>query len=317
MKILITGGSGFIGRNLISYFLNKKYEIYSSVREDKPSNSKNITFFNLGDIDENTDWSKLLVKCDIVIHTSGITYDPGNNLEKFKRTLIKTNIEATANLFQQSVKNGVKKFIFLSSAKVFGENTYGNDKFNELHSAIPEDLYSWSKYNAEKKILSFGKNRPIDIFIIRAPIIYGSGVSNNFSNLIKYVRNFKIIPCFADKNMRSYLALDNLIDFINLCLERKTYAESLQEIFLVSDGESLSTCQVIKKIRTAYNINNILIYIPDWFLVYFFKFFLPKKINNRLLGSFQIDTNKAKKILNWKPKYTMLDQLRIMADKDD
>jgi len=317
MKILITGGSGFIGRNLILNFLDKNYEIYSTVRDDKYLSFKNITFFNFGDIDKNTDWSMLLDKCDIVIHTSAITHNSSKSREDFKKNLVITNIEATENLFQQAVKYRVKKFIFLSSAKVYGENTYANSKFNESHIAIPEDVYSWSKKKADEKILSYGKNRLIDIFIIRATIIYGIGVNNNFSKLIKYVQNFKIFPCFANRNKRSYLALDNLIDFISLCVESKSRSENLQEIFLISDGEVISTCQVIKKIRKIYNTKNIFILIPDSLLVYLAKFFFPKKFANSLVGNFQIEINKAEKKLGWKPKYTMLDQLRKMADYDD
>jgi len=317
MKILITGGSGFLGKNLIKDFSMKNYEIVSSVRKDKYKDSKKITFVNLGDINNKTDWGILLRNCEVVIHTSGLSHDSGSNPEESRKIFTKTNIEATSNLFQQAIRFGVKKFIFLSSAKVFGENTNNDLRFNELDPANPQDIYSWSKHVAENEILSYGKNKQIDIFIIRAPIIYGPGVKNNFSDLIHYVRNFIIFPCFTRKNKRSYLALDNLIDFINICVERQTHAKKLQEIFAVSDIESLSTCEVIKKIQNAYKVKNALIYIPDFMISYFAKIFFAKKIRNRIFGNFQIDIDKAARVLGWKPKYTMSDQLKKMVDFDD
>jgi len=307
MKILVTGGNGFIGKSLLEVLQSEKYQLVSSIRNNKESNTGKIKFYSLGNIDGETDWSELLKNCSVVVHTSGISSE--ENICKDDSYFYKTNVDASLNLLEQSIENGVKKFIFLSSVKVNGENTSGSEKFSELDEPKPKGIYAYSKFMAEQGILNLANESNIEIFILRLPIVYGPGSDNNFMKLVKSIKASNIFPCFSKYNLRSYLGMENLTDFIKLCIERGSYEDKFQEIFFVSDLKPASTCKVIKTIKEVSDVKVFLFPIPDLLIYFVFKLIGKDYLYSKIYGNLIVDITKAQKILGWTPKKTMQQQL--------
>jgi len=310
-KLLITGATGFIGSALINELLSKGFDLIASTRNKETSLPQQIKQINIGNILPSTNWSSTLSKVDTIIHTAArvhVMHDPSDDpLAEFR----KTNTHGTLNLARQAAAAGVRRFIFISSIKVNGETTLPNRPFTPTDIFTPTDPYALSKFEAEIGLLNLAKNSAMDIVIVRPPLVYGSNVKGNFALLLKYIKKNVPLPFSAIHNQRSFVALDNLIDFIIQCISPPNAAN---EIFLISDDSDISTTELLQKMATAFNKKILLFPIPNFFLIYLTKLTGNKKIADRLLNSLQIDISKAKKLLNWKPVTTIDQQLKKMAE---
>ena len=185
MLIAITGATGFLGRYLSNYLEKNNYKIRRIHR------NKNKNGFFLGTIDENTDWSKALYDVDIVIHCAAKVHVFNPKKETKKHSTF--NVNATSNLAKQAAKIGVKKFIFISTIKVFGEKTKLNSPFSLSSNLAPEDHYAKSKLKAELVLKKITSENNMKLIIIRPPLIYGPGVGANFFKMISFIdKNYPI-----------------------------------------------------------------------------------------------------------------------------
>ena len=267
-NILLTGASGFIG----SYFLKH----YSSVF------SINNFSFLTNDIDALN-----LDKIDSVIHCAALVHQMKRepDYDEFYRA----NVLNTVELAVKAKKNNVKQFIFLSSVKVYGEESI--TPFNENSPTNPQDSYSNSKLEAEKKLLSL-QDENFHVSIIRLPLVYGEGVKANFNNLISLVSKFNIIPLGSINNKRSLVYVGNVCDTIFRIIKYNK-----EGIFLASDDYALSTSELISNIAEALNKKVLLFHIP--FMYSIIRIILPKYYQ-RLFGSFKIDNKLTMQKLSMK-----------------
>ena len=312
MKILITGADGFIGRNLC-VALSKYYQSICGVARTKlPSSSyENIIYVPVGDINLNLDWKNLLLGYDCVIHCAGrahiIKDNKNNSLEAYRLT----NVEGTKKIVEQCVAAGVKRLIFLSSIGVLGIDTNNRNPFSNIDEPNPIENYSISKFEAEQALLKISNNTGLETVIIRLPLVYGPSVPGNFLRLIKLVNSGIPLPFGGLKNKRSFIGIDNLINFFVCCLEHPNAAG---KTFLVSDGEDLSTSDLLKYIASAMGSSLQLVSVPTPLLKFFGSVIGKQNEVSRLLGSLQVDINYTKKILNWTPPFSVRDCLKRMFD---
>ncbi len=315
MKLLITGANGFVGRALCGQLRFLGHEVVAATR-----NLSADSFIAVGEIDAQTNWEAALKNVDCVIHLAArvhvmreVTQNP---LAEFR----KTNVEGTLQLARQAAKNGVRRFIFVSSIKVNGEGTTGKAAFSEQNTPAPEDAYGISKAEAEEALkeisLSAAQKTQMEVVIIRPPLIYGAGVKGNFSTMISWVKKGIPLPFSAVKNHRSLLALDNLVDFIALCADIEKSPKAANQLFLLADNEDISTTVLLQKIAQAYQVKSRLLKIPVPFMQFFARLIGKNALADRLLGSLQISNQKARELLGWKPVVTMDEQLLKMAKED-
>jgi len=309
--ILLTGATGFIGRALLSELVSNDINIIASVRQTTPCIPENVKQYIISDLSEDTDWGRALRNIDVVIHTAARVHvmkeQTNNPLDQFR----KVNTEATISLARQSAKAGVKRFIFLSSIKVNGEQTNKNQAFTAHDKFIPNDPYGLSKYEAEQGLLKLADETGMEVVIIRLPMVYGPGVKGNFQVLMKWVRKQWPLPFGAVDNQRSLLALDNAVSFIIHCLK---HPKAANEVFLVSDDEDVSTTELLNKVAAAFELNIFLLPIPVSLMKFAAKMMGKGELASRLLGSLKIDISKAHQLLGWKPVITMDEQLKKIAD---
>ena len=301
MKILVTGGSGFVGRALCQKLFESGYSILTTIRKKPHQLIENIEYISIPDINQNTDWSNILKEIDIVVHTAARVHMMNektcNPLEEY----CKINTEGTLNLFQQAIQANVKKFIFLSTIKVNGEETF-EQAFQETSPCNPKDPYALSKWEAEQGIASIANNTNFDYTIVRLPLIYGQGVKANFSNLLKLIKSRFPLPFGAIQNKRSMLYIGNLSSAILKIIESSL---SKNKTYLLSDNEDISTAKLSKKIAYAYGFKIFLIPLPLFLFKWFGMIMGKRKAISRLLGSLQIDSSKIRNELNWLPPYTV------------
>lgn len=207
-------------------------------------------------------------------------------------------MEGTHNLARQAVEAGVRRFVYLSSIKVNGEQTQKGAPFSEEDTPAPEDPYGISKMEAEQGLQRLAAETGLEVVIIRPPLVYGPGVKGNFASMVKLVDKGLPLPLGAVDNKRSLIALDNLVDLIIVCIEHPAAAN---QVFMAGDGEDLSTTELLRGIACALGKPSRLVSVPEGVLMFGASLFGKKAVARRLLGSLQVDISKARDLLGWQP----------------
>jgi len=307
MNILIAGATGFVGEAICELLSRRGMEATAAVRSISKSLPDSVKQILVGELSRDTDYTAALKGVDVVIHAAArVHIMEGGSVDSLAE-FQKVNVNGTLNLARQAAKAGVRRFVFISSIKVNGESTTGQPPFSSEDTHIPSDPYGLSKYEAEQGLKLLAKETGMEVVIIRPPLIYGSGVKANFQGLIKVVSKGVPLPFGAVHNKRSLVALDNLVDFIILCAE---HPKAGNETFLISDGEDVSTTELLQKIANAFGKKPRLLPIPTGFMTFAAKLLGKGSVADRLFGSLQVNSGKARELLDWKPVITMDEQLK-------
>jgi len=310
-KILISGAAGFIGSQLVKHLLQKKHLVKSVIREKKYGKKDKTSAEEICKIIEPmTPWGEDLRDVNTVIHLAArvhIMNDKASNpIYEFR----KSNTLSTLNFAEQAANAGVRRFIFLSSIKVNGENTFNGNYFHSIDNPEPQDPYSKSKYSAEQGLLEIAKKTGLEVVIIRPPLVYGPNVKGNFCNMMKWLQKGIPLPLGAIHNQRSLIALANLIDLITTCIDHPAAAG---QTFLVSDGEDLSTTKLLRRLGLGLGKPARLLPVPQIWLETSLNLIGKQAIAQRLCGNLQIDISRTREILNWSPPVRVDDALQQTA----
>lgn len=301
MKILITGSTGFVGRAVVRDLKLRGHGIVRAVRQCE---SDAIV---VESIDDQVVWGAALQGCDVVVHLAARVHvmddTESNSLGEFR----KVNVGGTLNIARQAAQAGVRRFIFVSSVKVNGEDTATGRPFTAEDIPRPRDPYGVSKMEAESALRALAGRSGMDIVIIRPPLIYGPGVRANFAALIRVVAQGVPLPLSAIGNKRSLLAIDNLVDLIAVCIDHPNAAN---QVFMVSDGEDISTPDLIRRLAKAMNRPARVFYVPLWLLQLGAKLTGKSRAMQRLCGNLQVDISKTRDMLDWKPPIGVDEGLR-------
>jgi nucleoside-diphosphate-sugar epimerase len=327
VKVLVTGATGFVGQALIENLLFETYEVRALVRDSFSALPLGVEQVVMGDLidlissDPTIALRDAFKGVDTVVHTAARAHimndKVSNPLDEFR----KVNLDATLVLARLSAEFGVKRFIFLSSIKVNGEMTKHRKAFTPDDVYIPDDPYGLSKYEAEQGLLSMAQETDMEVVIIRPPLVYGPRVKGNFASIMRWMSLPLPLPFGAINNQRSLVALDNLISFISLCIDRKKSLKASNQIFLISDGEDVSTTQLLKKVRQAIKLQSLsgikacLVPFPVFIMAFFADMLGKRDLANRLFGSLQVDMSKNYDLLGWTPVVTMEEQLAKIFKK--
>lgn len=308
MKILLTGATGFVGGHILKH-LYKEHEIACLGRQ-KPTEWNGLF---LQASFESTDLSSLdLSGFDVVIHSAARAHVMNDESDKPLDEYRKVNTAATFNLAQRAASQGVKRFIFISSVKVNGEST-DTRAFCADDAANPLDDYGVSKAEAEAQLTALAESSGMDIVIIRPPLVYGPGVKANFASLFKLAGKGVPLPLGGfNQNRRSMVSIYNLVDLIEKCLADPRAAN---QIFLVSDGADISTCELVKRLAEAQGKSSWMIPIPLKAFQVVGQLTGKSAVIDRLAGSLQVDIQKNQLMLDWTPPYTMQQSLERMMDE--
>jgi len=307
--VLVTGAKGFVGLPLSTALVDLGYQVRGTVRDAFQANDSQETLA-VGDINGDTVWTEALVDVSVVIHLAARVHVMNETVVDALSAYRKVNVEGTLNLAKQAVQAGVKRFIFISSIKVNGEGTVLGHPYNEEQTLTPLDAYGLSKYEAELALQQIAKDTGLQVVIIRPTLIYGPGVKANFKTMMRCIDLRIPLPLGSVHNQRSLLALDNLIDLIRLCI---THPSAANQTFLASDGVDLSTPELLTAMAVALGKPARLIKLPENLLLMGAKLLGKQAMAQRLCGSLQVDSSKARKLLGWQPPVSVQEALLKVA----
>ena len=298
-RVLVTGATGFVGSALCGMLNNNGWSTVASARRFSVSDNKSGDH-HLADIGPDTSWGDVLQGVEAVVHLAARVHvmqeRTPNPLDEFRRV----NTYGTLHLAKQAAAVGVRRFVYLSSIKVNGEATC-HSTFTENDPPAPEDPYAVSKYEAELGLRNLAEESGLELIIIRPPLVYGPGVKGNFARLLQLLDKGWPLPLGSINNKRSLLALDNLASGILFALEK---SDAAGELLLLSDGEDISTPQLIRTLATYMHRAPRLLPVSPKLLKLAAHLMGKQAMVERLAGSLQIDSSKARS-MGWIPPVSL------------
>lgn len=306
-KVLITGASGFIGRAVVGALDANRCNVVGAMRRPIGTSWAVPSPF----LGNDADWQVPLEGCTAVVHAAGRAHmlddratDP---LNEFRRV----NVAGTLQLAAQAATMGVRRFIFLSSIGVNGASTAPGRYFSAPDEPNPHNAYALSKLEAEQGLLRMAAETGMEVVIIRPPLVYGPQAPGNFGSLMRWLQRGVPLPLGAINNQRSLVALDNLVDLIVTCL---THPAAANQTFLASDGEDVSTTELLRRMGQAMGHPARLIPVPVRLLKLAAAMLGKQDVAQRLCGSLLVDIEKTRRLLGWVPPLTLDQGLKKAAE---
>jgi UDP-glucose 4-epimerase len=296
-KLLVTGANGFVGAALCRELTRRGIPFIGSVRKHAGGRPARENEFETSDLSVSVDWRPALAGCDVVIHLAARVHMMREQLADPLSVYRAVNVDATMRLARQAAELGTRRFVFVSSVKVNGERTTDR-AFSAGDVPQPEDAYGKSKLEAEQALQEWSARSGVELVIVRPPLVYGQGVRANFLRLMQLVQSGVPLPLGSVHNLRSMVALDNLVDFLLLCAAHPAAAGS---VWMVSDQQDVSISQLIRLIARAMNKPARLFPVPPGLLAASAAILGRRAAAGRLLDSLQVDAGPAVARLGWTP----------------
>lgn len=315
MRVLVTGARGFIGRALWQQLLQEKHHV-RAVTASRAGEMRQLDSISVADQLEvvrvsreaisPSDWRHACAGVEVVIHLAARAHVLKETKDDVIAVYRRSNYEVTLALAHAALESGVRRFVFISSIGVNGAQTL-DSPFTPADRAAPHSPYAVSKHEAEIGLRKLAEQRGLDVVIVRPPLVYGNDAPGNFGSLMRAVQRGWPLPLGAIHNQRSLIALDNLVDFIITCV---THPKAANQTFLISDGQDLSTTELVRGMAQVAGVPARLLPVPVWALEWAGRLAGKGDTIQRLCGNLQIDSSKARDLLGWEPKVSVQEGLR-------
>ena len=307
--VLITGVSGFVGQALERRLHDAGFAVSGSARHEHRMAGGALA--GVAQLHTSQDWSGLLRGCSAVVHLAARVHIMHDTAPDPLAAFRAANTAGTLHLAQQAVAAGVRRFVFVSTAKVNGEHTAAGRPFRHDDLPQPEDAYAVSKHEAEQGLRALAAASGLELVIVRPPLVYGPGVKANFAALMRAVQRGWPLPLgLAHSNRRSFVGLDNLVDLLCTCLEHPAAAN---QTFMVSDGHDLSTAELLQRMGVALVRPARLWPVSTGSLMAAAAVLGQREKARRLLGNLQLDIAHTCTTLGWSPPVSVDEGLRRAA----
>ncbi len=308
MRVLVTGGSGFVGTHLIAKLIERNWNIRLAVRVDDANfriKGECCDYIVVGDINSDTQWEASLRDVDVVVYLAGYAHISNDEFSKIRQRCIDVNTTGPVNLARSAAKTGVKHFIYLSSIGVVCQ--YSEFTINENTPCNPHNVYAESKWLAENELKGIATTSSMGVTILRPPLVYGPGNPGNFRRLIDVVSKGYPLPLGSITNRRSFLYVKNLVDVILKCIEAPA-DDSV--VYHVSDDQSVSTPELITILAQTMGKKAKLYNVPVSILSGIASVTRHKDDLIRLKQSLELDNTKFKENIDWTPPYTLQEGIK-------
>jgi len=311
--VVVTGASGFVGSSLTACLLASGFRVRAAVRSVAPAELPDCSGMEraiVGDINANTSWSSALADADSVIHCAARAHVMRENAVRALDAYRMVNVDGTRRLAEQAAAAGVRRLVYLSSIKVNGEQTAPWAPFSSSDVPAPEDAYGISKWEAEQALWEISARTGLEVVVVRPPLVYGPGVKGNLARLLRLVHSGAPLPLGSVQNRRSLIGLDNLVDLLVRCVDHPAAAGNT---FLASDGEDLSTPDLLRHMAAVMGRSARLLPVPVPLLRLAGSALGKRAEIDRLVGSLQIDSSHTRQVLGWTPRVSVQAGIRRMV----
>lgn len=302
--ILVTGATGFVGSALVMRLAADPdcKGVVAAVRRKADLRPEGVRQVQVGDLLPTTDWGMALQGIDAVVHCAARVHMMQDDATDPLQAYREMNVNGTLNLARQAAQARVGRFVFVSSIKVNGESTQPGQPLTADDVPSPLDPYGVSKLEAELGLREIEAQTGMEVVIVRPPLVYGLGVKANFASMMRWVARGTPLPLGAIQNARSMVALDNLVDLLVTCL---THPAAAGQTFLVSDGEDVSTTELLRRTAQTMGKKVLLLPVPASVLELSAAMLGKRAMAQRLCGSLQVDIEKTRRLLGWYPPLTL------------
>ncbi len=306
-RILVTGGTGLVGRQLLS--LAPAVPMRAALRAGAWSPQDGVESVIVGNIDGETDWSTALTNIESVVHLAARVHVMHPTVRD-RRDFEAVNIAGTKRLAVAAAQAGVKRFVFMSTVKVNGESS-GMRAFRADDPPNPGDDYARSKLEAERELSRIGVESGMQTVFIRSPLVYGPEVRANFRKLLSWAHRGIPLPLASINNARSLVSVWNLCDLIHAVLR---HSEPINGVIMVSDGHDVSTGALIRLLACALRKPARLFPMPVALLRASSRLIGATEQFSRLCSSLAVDISETRERLQWCPPLTLEAGLSRTAD---
>ncbi len=303
-RVLVTGATGFIGRHVIKRLIDQGCTPRRALRA-AGADLGALESMVVGDINARTDWSAALHNIDVVIHLAARVHMLRDTAADPLAAFRAVNTQGTLHLAHAARAQGVKRLVFVSTIGVNGDETPIDQPFDESAAIAPHSPYARSKWEAEQALHQLDG---LEVVIVRPPLVYGIDAPGNFAQLMRFVRLGLPLPLGTTHNRRSLIAVQNLADFLTLCVDHPAAAG---ETFVISDDEALSTAQLVRRVGQALGKTPLLLPFPPEVLRGALTTMGRRKLAAQLFGSLVIDNHKAHAVLGWRARTTLEQSLSV------
>lgn len=307
-RVLVTGANGFIGKRLCDSLIQSGFLVRGTFRNKVDKNSTpEMEELLTGPIECVDDWTEALEGVDAIVHTAAVSDIPQPATRQNLSHMFRVNVTATINLGKAALDAQVKKFIYLSSAKVNGLST-GARPFSSDDKPSPCEPYGDSKAAAERALQQLSADSELDLVILRPGLVYGPNPRGSVLRLFQIVNKGIPLPFGWVANRRSLVAVQNLCNLIGVCID---HPNASNRVFLVADGKDLSTPELIDLIATHMKRRSPLIPVPLVLLNFIARLFGKQSELDSLVLSLQLDTSETEKLLGWTPPLNIDTAIKI------
>jgi len=317
-KVCITGASGFVGQALCLALVKLNRPVRGVARTlTSKLMASGVEYMAIDNLDSDTNWTSALAGVDFVIHCAARAHVMKETETDSLTAYRSVNVNGSKRLAEQAAAAGVRRLVYVSSIKAKVESidgllrpfvTYKHE--GELDALAPDDHYGASKREAEQALWAVAAKTGLELVVVRPSLVYGPGVKGNLASLIKLVRSGVPLPFGAVHNQRSMIGLDNLVDLLIRCVDHPKIAG---QTLLVSDGEDVSTPELLRLMATAMGRSLHLFPVPVPLLWLAGCSFGKRAEIERLVGSLQIDSRYTRELLEWTPTVSLAEGIRRMV----
>jgi UDP-glucose 4-epimerase len=298
-RILITGASGFAGPTITRRLAEAGHELVAAGRSRPPGDAGIRRHVEVPEQSAGTDWSAALEGIEVVVHLAGHAHAESRS-EAARALIHSVNVEGTEALARQAAARGARRFIFMSSIKVHGEES-GERPHLATDPPRPGDAYGASKAEAEARLKHIATDTALELVVIRPPLLIGPGSKANVARLIRLVRSGLPLPLASIRNRRSLLSLANLADLVQICIQHPCATELP---LLAADADAPSTPELIRWVADALRRPARLFPFPPVLLELAATPVGLRGIVTRLTRSQALDYSTTTKLIGWTPKVT-------------
>ncbi len=305
-KIAVSGANGFVGGAILSRLIQERRSVMVFVRDRWVSKYEKIDIPAISLVDSMS-WSSALSHCSVFIHCAGRAHIKNDHRTNESNEFCVVNTDLTLALARSAAAAGVKRFVFVSSIGVNG-STSGQEPFRPEGHPNPQTPYAISKLEAERGLQAISRETGLEVVVVRPPLVYGPEAPGNFKALVAMLQKGWPLPLGAVTiNRRSYVAISNLVDLLLTVCE---HPAAVNQVFLVSDGEDLSTVDFLYRLGAAMGLRPHLLPVSLGVLAFSAKLVGKLEMFQSLCGSLQIDMSKTQELLGWSPPIDMVEGLK-------